>query len=910
MAKAIPANRALPKKESDLFRQILKNYETKQYKKVVKAADTILKKFPEHGETLAMKGLTLNSLDKKEEGLDLVKRGLKADLRSHVCWHVYGLIHKAERNYEESVKCYLNALRIEPENMQILRDLSSLQVQIRELKGFVECRRQILSLKSNSRPNWMCYAVANHLNGDYDTAIAVLDGFLQSIGEQKEMSYEHSELLMYRNQVLVEAGKYTEALDHLQTIKPEVMDVLSWREAYGALLLLTGEHKKALTEFRELMERMPDNYRFHNGLQCAALGLPPEACLTLLHRKSQGTALPSSKVGLTAAQVATLTDLYQELSEQFPGSMAVQRIPLTFLTGDSLITRLTSYIHKYINKGVPSLGSDLSSLFTVAAGANQLDQPHPVRVRDPFHCRNHHVVEAVDAIATEAVAKLKAGGSLSEGGKDPKAALIWAMSFKTQMLERKGMYQEALALAEECIELSKETPELHHRKARILKKMGAYSAAADVMEECRKLDKGDRYLNNKSAKYLLRSDRVPEAEKTVALFTRHEGDPQRNLFEMQCSWYELAWAESQLRMKKYGPALKKAVAVCSHFEDFVEDQFDFHTYCMRKMTIRAYIAMLRMEDNIYGHAFYCRAAAVAVRAYLALHENPPTTEESAEVNYDNMSSAERKKAKAKARKEAKKRAGAEAEAEAKAAAKVAAEEEADNAAKAAAENGTKPPKKRRGIRSFPEDTDPNGKLLLEKDPLPEAAKYAKMLTIHASSKVETHVLAFEVAYKRGKPLMALRALVRGRALQDDHPSLQLQTAQLYHALSTGQLQPSPIAAALLAEEGAALLGSSGAGDVASFVKQFVDRATTLGGLADRVAAAQASYLLSQGDASVAAGAEMITGGLGSCGVSVVSCEEALMVLQGGALGEKGQAAAQGFKQACCKLFPLAPVFSS
>ena len=27
---------------------------------------------------------------KKEEAYDLVRRGLKADLRSHVCWHVYG----------------------------------------------------------------------------------------------------------------------------------------------------------------------------------------------------------------------------------------------------------------------------------------------------------------------------------------------------------------------------------------------------------------------------------------------------------------------------------------------------------------------------------------------------------------------------------------------------------------------------------------------------------------------------------------------------------------------------------------------------------------------------------------------------------------------------------------------------
>lgn len=51
----------------------------------------------------------------------------------------------------------------------------------------------------------------------------------------------------------------------------------------------------------------------------------------------------------------------------------------------------------------------------------------------------------------------------------------------------------------------------------------------------------------------------------------------------KCSWYELEWAEAQVRSGKLGLAMKKALAVHTHFEDFVEDQFDFHSYCMRKV---------------------------------------------------------------------------------------------------------------------------------------------------------------------------------------------------------------------------------------------------------------------------------------------------------------------------------------
>jgi NMDA receptor-regulated protein 1 len=45
-------------------------------------------------------------------------------------------------------------------------------------------------------------------------------------------------------------------------------------------------------------------------------------------------------------------------------------------------------------------------------------------------------------------------------------------------------------------------------------------------------------------------------------------------------------------------ALKKFMAVSKHYFDIEEDQFDFHSYCIRKMTLRAYIEMLRMVRTL------------------------------------------------------------------------------------------------------------------------------------------------------------------------------------------------------------------------------------------------------------------------------------------------------------------------
>lgn len=204
---------SLPPKEANLFKVIVKSYETKQYKKGLKAADAILKKFPEHGETLSMKGLTLNCMDRKSEAYDLVRRGLKNDLKSHVCWHVYGLLYRSDREYREAIKCYRNALKIDPDNIEILRDLSLLQVQMRDLIGFVETRQQLLALKPNHRMNWIGFAVAHHLNSNASKAIDILEayeGTLEDDYPPESERYEHGEMLLYKISLWRNVGYLTE----------------------------------------------------------------------------------------------------------------------------------------------------------------------------------------------------------------------------------------------------------------------------------------------------------------------------------------------------------------------------------------------------------------------------------------------------------------------------------------------------------------------------------------------------------------------------------------------------------------------------------------------------------------------------------------------------------------------------
>lgn len=58
---------------------------------------------------------------------------------------------------------------------------------------------------------------------------------------------------------------------------------------------------------------------------------------------------------------------------------------------------------------------------------------------------------------------------------------------------------------------------------------------------------------------------------------------------MQCMWLTLEEGDSYLRQGQKGKALKRYHTVDKFFSDIFDDQFDFHTYCLRKTTLRSYV---------------------------------------------------------------------------------------------------------------------------------------------------------------------------------------------------------------------------------------------------------------------------------------------------------------------------------
>lgn len=44
------------------------------------------------------------------------KEALSMNFKSEICWHIYGIIMRSQRNYAEAAKCYKQALNYSPDN--------------------------------------------------------------------------------------------------------------------------------------------------------------------------------------------------------------------------------------------------------------------------------------------------------------------------------------------------------------------------------------------------------------------------------------------------------------------------------------------------------------------------------------------------------------------------------------------------------------------------------------------------------------------------------------------------------------------------------------------------------------------------------------------------------------------------
>ncbi|KDE04801.1 hypothetical protein MVLG_04765 [Microbotryum lychnidis-dioicae p1A1 Lamole] len=757
-------NRALPKREAELFRQVLTLYENKQFTKGLETVEAILKGFPEHGESLSMRGLFLSCIDRKPEGYAEVERAVENDPGSHIVWHVYALMLRADKRFEQALDCYRKATTIEPDSLNLLTDMAMLLVHLRHYPEYAQARLAILRTQPRLRKNWIYLAVAQHLASQHAEADRTLTHFENMLREVPDGEFDRGEILLYHAQVLEEAGQFERCLEFLQENSGKIVDRTAYSVQRAHLLLKLGRKEPAEWAWDILLEENPDSYEF---IRASVL--------------ARGADCDSkTDEGRTAA--VKVLDL---LAEKHPRSLAIRRLGLDLASGKEFETRASRYLTDALSKGVPSLFADIKSLYPDATKRAQIGQ-------------------LVEAYKTSLESSSTFGlASDSDDQIESTAVYLWALYFLAQHHSQNGDQEKALSVLDAAEAHTPSLPELSMLRARILKRSGDPLKAMQAMRSAQQLDLQDRFLNSKFSKYLIRADSLTEAEEIAGLFTKKDApSAMSDLVDMQCLWILQEEAESFLRQGKEAMALKRYHQLFDIFTEIEEDQYDFHSYCIRKSTLRAYINMLRFVDSLRSHPRYVAAAKGAIQIYLHLHDDPSAFQRPALTN----GAAEAAAAAAEAEKQRQKAAIAEAEAaKAKAEKEAKEKEEQEKVVKAAAVTASKSKKgkgkkddssstttkkdddkddKEDSTNKADEDEDPLGEKLLEnKEPLQAALKFLKPLEKEAAGLVETWVLSYQVSIRRGKYLLALAALRRALSLSPLSPSI-LPLLASFHKLTT------------------------------------------------------------------------------------------------------------------------------
>ncbi|KAG2046531.1 N-terminal acetyltransferase A, auxiliary subunit [Suillus hirtellus] len=764
----------LAQKDKKLFADLLSQYENRQLSKGRKTADQILKKYPEHGETMCMKGLILVHLGQRDEGINLVKEGMRKDLSSHICWHVWALIQKSEHKYEDALKSYIQALKFDKDNFNILRDTAVLQTQTRQFEGLVETRHNLLRLRPYNRHHWVGLAVAYQLNGNLDEAKQVLEhieGFLRNIGTS---NVEFSELLMYHIRILEDMGDFQSAVDMLESHDRakggSVLDRMASTEMKARLLAklkesdADDEKKTAWTEradaaWRWLLSQNADGYEYYKGFLA-----------------NHGIDLAN----VTDENREKALEMLRDYSNvQF--ATAPQRLALHVATGQEFQDLIKPYLTNGLTKGIPSLFADLKPLYKDSV--------------------KRQIIEDI-------VEELRATFATSTGDSVQPTTYLWALYLLAQHHSYLGRHKQALEILDIAIAHTPTLPELYMTRARALKRAGDPHGAARAMNDARLLDGQDRFINTKTGKYLLRAGMVNEADAIFSKFTRGGAPAGADLEEMQAMHYLVEQGDSYRRAGKLNLALKKYYVIQKVFESFREDQYEFHQYSVRKTILNVYTEMLKWEDNVRSHPGFIHAAVATVQIWVALYDDA-TLGPSLQPPETTGSDVSSKKAINKAKKAARK-----------------GQPEADGANSKKGEStrrsvtfalsslrsrilsaataiqpedrGLEPPR--------PRDDDPEGlKLVLAEDPLERADKYLTGLSELVPQNMDICFAIYDVAIRRKKYLQAVRMLTRARSLDSEHPGLH---SRIVHLRNTVSSLPEPIPAPvgpILAQSIASLL---------------------------------------------------------------------------------------------------------
>lgn len=531
------------------FQEALKLFDNREYRPAKKACDKILEKHPTNEEALALKGLSVYYLNEKDEGKKLINQALKLNLKSPIAWHFYSLLHKEEGNHHQALKCYLQAYKNDPNNYNVIRDLSYLQLYLKQYNSFLEYSKKAVECKSGMFVNWVTYSFAHTLLGNYTVASNLAEITLKTAADSLKKNEKH-EIIMFSAMNKYKAGNYKEAIKYLIEKKDDIIDKTLLYENIIKNALKCKDIEIGIQYCKLALDINCENVNYiiwYFTLQINKEDFKIQAYNDLLSIEESNKYLSN-----------LLNIISNELKPKYPKGKLIARLELAFSTGDKFKELFTNYFLNNVKITIPSFFINVKFIY--------LYQKYKLPI--------------IENILNEYLTCIEKNKKVNDQ-LDNEANMAWVHYYASQHYDFLGESEKALTYINKALDSTPSVVEFYMEKSKILKHGYMLEESALTYEKAKTLDLGDRYLNAKYAKIFTRMANV---DKSVEIMKEFVKDPlgEENVEYYQCMWHEMECGNAYLQNGKILHAHFLFKSLLKHFSDMVGDQSDFYNFCLRR----------------------------------------------------------------------------------------------------------------------------------------------------------------------------------------------------------------------------------------------------------------------------------------------------------------------------------------
>ena len=586
------------------FQMALKEFDAKRYEKVEKLCDRMISKNPKDDQALALKGLNYYFLQKPELGEQILKQALKANFKSPVAWHFYAIFHKEKGNYSQAMKSYNKALNFAPTNFNIIRDLSYMQLYLRQLDSFVQTCKLGVENKPGMLINWVTLAFSYSLVKDYKSALAALNS-VEKLGKETLKKNDIHELKLFNAMIQSKDKKYEEAMNYLIHFKSELIDKPMVYDMIVQNAIKAKKYNIGLDYCTKALNLNPDNINlilYYFIMKINQNDFQPKTYNDLLNIQENYKYLKD------------MIEVLSELKNNYPKSKIIKNLELSFSQNEEFEKKFENYFINQLEITIPSIFINIQFIYKL--------QPHKIKI--------------IQKILDKYNANIKSSSKINDN-LDLPIHVAWVYFYEAQHYLFLSELEEAINYINVAIDITPSVIEFYMVAAKIFKHSYMIDNYILAYDKARMLDVGDRYLNAKTAKIYLRSGDI---EKNSELMKEFVSDP---LTEENIKFTETLWYLNECG----GAFLIKKNIIRSHycfrnvinvFLAIIKDQVDFYNFCLRRNMLKDLYHTIVFLNGIAKNKYVIQALIKIdiIYNYLKANENNKELEEKFIKEYEKM----------------------------------------------------------------------------------------------------------------------------------------------------------------------------------------------------------------------------------------------------------------------------------